>query len=345
HLAAALHGPLPEEPGGIGPGGRLERPGAGPYAGAAPAYRGLHRRALGHHGPPYGRVAGTHPRDLDRRATAGPGAVRPRAGVLHRGRGRAGEPVPGGAGRDQRALRVPPVDHRARSPRRRAGSVSVPTSDLSTFAQRQHTYSKARYEMKPMNDSGVTRRLARTLSLALVASLVLSACGNDGMPQAEARAGGPGQGPGGGFGGRATPVSARVVVPGDLEVTLRASTNLRARQQVDVVPKQAGNVVRVLVEEGARVTEGQALAQLDDAELRLQADQAEARAVAATEAAERARSLQAMSLVSEQEVERLVSEARVAEAELGLARLRVDNAQIRAPIAGTVTHRYVERGQ
>src|SRR5690606_29513673 len=155
----------------------------------------------------------------------------------------------------------------------------------------------------------------------------------------------PGQGPGGGFGSRATPVSARVLVPGDLEVTRRASTNLRARQQVDAVPTQAGNVVRVLVEEGARVTEGQALAQLDDAELRLQADQAEARAVAATEAAERARSLQAMSLVSEQEVERLVSEARVAEAELGLARLRVDNAQIRAPIAGTVTHRYVERGQ
>ena len=29
-----------------------------------------------------------------------------------------------------------------------------------------------------------------------------------------------------------------------------------AREQVDVVPKQAGNVVRVLVEEGARVTEG-----------------------------------------------------------------------------------------
>jgi membrane fusion protein (multidrug efflux system) len=35
----------------------------------------------------------------------------------------------------------------------------------------------------------------------------------------------------------------------------------------------------------------------------------------------------------------------VAEAEVGLARLRVENARIRAPFAGTVTHRYIERGQ
>jgi membrane fusion protein, multidrug efflux system len=44
-------------------------------------------------------------------------------------------------------------------------------------------------------------------------------------------------------------------------------------------------------------------------------------------------------------VERLASEARVTEADVGLARLRVENAQIRAPITGTVTHRYIERGQ
>jgi RND family efflux transporter MFP subunit len=35
----------------------------------------------------------------------------------------------------------------------------------------------------------------------------------------------------------------------------------------------------------------------------------------------------------------------VAAADVGLARLRVENAYIRAPFRGTVTHRYVERGQ
>ena len=196
------------------------------------------------------------------------------------------------------------------------------------------------------------RRVGMALVLSAGGLLALSACGGDGEAVSEAatRPGRPGGPPGfggapGGVMGRATPVSARVVQSGDLEVTLRSSTNLRAREEVDVVPRQAGVVSRIQVEEGARVAEGQVLAYLDDTEWRLQADQSEARAQAARDAVERARSLQTLDLISEQEVERLASEARIAEAELGLARLRVENAEVRAPIAGTVTHRYIERGQ
>ncbi len=194
------------------------------------------------------------------------------------------------------------------------------------------------------------RRAALALMLAAGGLLTLSACGGDGdgMSQAVARPGGPpgaGGFPGGGMAGRATPISANVVEAGDLEVTLRSSTNLRAREEVDVIPRQGGVIARIQVEEGARVSQGQVLAQLDDAEWRLQADQSEARARAASDAVERARALRELDLISEQEVERLASEARVAEAEVGLARLRVENAEIRAPIAGTVTHRYIERGQ
>jgi membrane fusion protein, multidrug efflux system len=191
-------------------------------------------------------------------------------------------------------------------------------------------------------------------ALAIVALLALSACGGEGGGAGNGAPGAPGGPPGGppGAGGspggaaaRPTPVSAIVAQPGDLEVTLRASTNLRAREQVEVIPKQAGIVAAIMVEEGVRVREGQVLAQLDDAEWRLQLQQSEARASSALDAVERARALQELELVSAQEVERLASEARVTEAEVGLARLRVENAQIRAPIAGTVTHRYIERGQ
>lgn len=195
----------------------------------------------------------------------------------------------------------------------------------------------------------------RAASAALLLAGALSACGSGDDAQAAARPQGPGGpgGPGGrggpgagvGAGARATPVTARVVETGDLEVTLRASTNLQARERIDLVPKQAGVVMQIMVEEGARVQAGQVLARLDDEEWRLQAEQSDARATAAREAANRASRLQEMDLVSEQEVERLVSEARVAEAEVGLARLRVENASLRAPFAGTVTHRYIERGQ
>ncbi len=185
--------------------------------------------------------------------------------------------------------------------------------------------------------------------LALAALPLLAACGggeeSGGEAMARAPGGAPGAGAPGGGGARTTPVSVQVVQPGDLQVTLRASTTLRAREQVDVLPKQGGIVAEILVEEGARVTEGQALARLDDAEWRLQADQSEARAQAARDAVERARALARLDLISEQEVERLASDARVAEADVGLARLRVENGVIRAPFAGTVTHRYIDRGQ
>jgi membrane fusion protein, multidrug efflux system len=144
---------------------------------------------------------------------------------------------------------------------------------------------------------------------------------------------------------RATPVSVRIAESGDLEVTLRASTTLRARERVDVVPQQGGILAQIHVEEGDRVQSGDALAQLDDTEWRLQLEQAEARARAAREAVERARALRGLDLMSDQEVESLASDADVAAAEVDLARLRVEQARIRSPIAGTVTHRFVERGQ
>jgi membrane fusion protein, multidrug efflux system len=158
---------------------------------------------------------------------------------------------------------------------------------------------------------------------------------------------------GGGFGapgagdngGRAIPIAARVAQPTELEVVLRGSANLRAREQVEVLPKQTGIVARILVEEGAAVRAGQPLAVLDDEEWRLQARQSEARALAARDAAERGVALHEQGLLADQELERLRSEASVADADRDLALLRVRNAVIEAPIAGVVTHRWIERGQ
>lgn len=182
------------------------------------------------------------------------------------------------------------------------------------------------------------------LGLALLPLIVvLGGCG-DSSGQTPARAGDGRRGPGPET-GRSVPVAAEIATPREMQVMLRGSANLRARQQVDVLPKQTGVVNEIMVEEGARVRVGQPLARLDSEEWRLQARQAEARASAARDAAARAVQLQERGMVSDQEVERLQSEAQVAEADYALAELRVRNAMITAPIAGVVTHRLVERGQ
>lgn len=158
--------------------------------------------------------------------------------------------------------------------------------------------------------------------------------------------GGPG-GDGGPPGGdeRPIPVAAEVVEPRELQLTLRASANLRAREEVEVLPKQQGVVQELLAEEGDRVSAGDVLARMDDEQWQLEARRAEARARSAEEQAERARALQEQGLFSDQEVDNLQSEAAVAEADLELARLRVRNAEITAPIEGVVTHRHIERGE
>ena len=191
------------------------------------------------------------------------------------------------------------------------------------------------------------RATLRRLALPALA-LCLAACGDSSGQEAGNGPGRPGMGPGGGPGGptgRSVPVAAEVATPREMQVMLRGSANLRARQQVEVLPKQTGVVAALLVEEGARVGAGQPLARLDSEEWVLQARQAEARARAARDAASRAAQLQERGMVSDQEVERLQSEALVAEADFALAQLRVRNSVITAPIAGVVTHRLVERGQ
>ncbi len=185
-------------------------------------------------------------------------------------------------------------------------------------------------------------------SLFLLVGILLSGCGSgdeDGAQVARA-ADGPPRGMGGGppGGDREIPVAARIAFTEDLQVTLRGSTNLRARETVDVIPKQSGLVGRILVEEGDRVQQGQLLAQLDDEEWRLQVEQSRARARSSAEQVDRARALASLDLISEQEVGNLVADSAVAASDLELAELRVRNAQILSPISGVITHRYIERG-
>jgi membrane fusion protein, multidrug efflux system len=181
------------------------------------------------------------------------------------------------------------------------------------------------------------------LSIMLCGAL-LAGCGGE-----SEGAGGAGQRGGplamGGAADRAIPVGVEIAGPTDLQVMLRGSSNLRARQQVEVLPKQAGVIARILVEEGSSVRQGQTLAVLDDAEWRLQARQSSARAQAARDAFARGLALQERGLLADQEVERLRSDAEVAAADAALADLRVQNAAIVSPLSGVVTHRYVERGQ
>ncbi|HYC53759.1 MAG TPA: efflux RND transporter periplasmic adaptor subunit [Candidatus Binatia bacterium] len=154
---------------------------------------------------------------------------------------------------------------------------------------------------------------------------------------------------------------------------LDASGYVTARRQATVSAKITGKVVEVLIEEGMRVQEGQLLARLDSkeadaqlalalaqldaartqiAEVQARLDQAEREQARQQQLArQRATSMQAMEAArAERDTlrARLANareQVRVAEETVGVARVQVENTEIRAPFTGVVVAKAAQPGE
>ncbi len=112
-----------------------------------------------------------------------------------------------------------------------------------------------------------------------------------------------------------------------------------------VGPAVRGRVSAVMAEEGARVTEGQVLARIDDRQTRSMADEAEARARFAQEDLARTRTLVARDIAARATLERAERDARAARSVADAAVQRLDDYLVRAPTDGVVLRRDVEVGE
>ena len=131
-----------------------------------------------------------------------------------------------------------------------------------------------------------------------------------------------------------------------------------SRSDADVAGEQAGKLV-LLAEVGDRVDRGAVLARIDDRQLKLAVEEAQAaraRIVAQrayTRAQEtRLSQLAGQGTVSRAQADEVAAQAKMidqelasAEVALRQARLRLDNAVVRAPFAGTVVARLLDIGE
>lgn len=134
---------------------------------------------------------------------------------------------------------------------------------------------------------------------------------------------------------------------------------IRAREESALSFRVAGKVLRRLVDAGDRVRAGDALAELDPADLRLQADALHARLGAAEAQLARSRAdygrvaaLAKEQLVSRSNLDQQTASLRAAEAEVRAARAQLDVARhqteysvLRAPRDGVIAARHIEAGQ
>lgn len=143
-----------------------------------------------------------------------------------------------------------------------------------------------------------------------------------------------------------------------LRQTVSAVGTLRASAAVELRPELAGRVQAIHFEEGAAVSEGELLVQIDDEKLRRQLAARQAAQRVAQVRLDNARrtfarqeALRERGVVSADEFDRAQAELDSAEAELerlaadlALVERQIEDAQIRAPFDGWISQRLVDRG-
>ena len=141
------------------------------------------------------------------------------------------------------------------------------------------------------------------------------------------------------------PVEVSKPTRGDVYAVYTGTASIEAFAEADVIAKVAGEVRRIYVEEGDEVEKGRVLAKLDGDRLRLELNESRARLNKLEREYERNVDLREKGLLSEGDFERIKFEMEALQASYNLASLELDYTQIRAPIDGVVSERYIKVGR
>lgn len=178
-------------------------------------------------------------------------------------------------------------------------------------------------------------KLLRIGSTAFACVLLLSAC-QQGTDVEDEQAGEDEAPP--------VPVETSAPVRGDIYATYTGTAPIEALAEADVIAKVAGEVRELHVEEGDMVSKNQVLATLDGDRLRLELRESQARLRKMQRDFQRNKELQDKGLISEGDFEKIQYDLEALEASYNLASLELGYTQIRAPIDGVVSERYLKLG-
>ena len=176
-------------------------------------------------------------------------------------------------------------------------------------------------------------RLISTAGLTALLATALTACGGK-APQA----------PGMMFGSGPVAVMVTEVAARSYVDRFTALGSARANESIDVTSRINSVVTAIRFEEGQRVSAGDMLVELDNAEIRAQRTMAEASLKQKRSQFKRSQTLGQTRVVSDAELEELEAGVLMAEADLRGAQARLNNSYIKAPFAGTVGLRRISLG-
>lgn len=173
----------------------------------------------------------------------------------------------------------------------------------------------------------------RRFIVILLVSLVLVACGKGGADKAkEAES------------VALVPVEAATAATRAIDASYSGTATLEADREADVVAKTNGVLLKLLVEEGDTVRQGQSLARLDEASPRLNLAKSEATLRKLEADYRRADEMFGKKLLSLEEHDKIKFDLDNQRAVHDLARLELSYTQVVAPIDGVIGKRFVKEG-
>jgi membrane fusion protein (multidrug efflux system) len=143
----------------------------------------------------------------------------------------------------------------------------------------------------------------------------------------------------------AIPVQVAAAKSGEISTFLMQTTTIEAERQVEIIAKVSGQVIKLSAEEGLRVKNGDLLARLDEAELRINFMQTSVSMETDKAMLERAQNMLEKNLIAEENYETTRLQYESSKAAHEAARLQLAYTSIRAPFDGVVTARNIELGQ
>jgi len=191
-------------------------------------------------------------------------------------------------------------------------------------------------------------RRSRWVSLVVpLIAFALAGCGGGDQGGGQTQAQGKG-GPGGSGQRPAAPPVPVAVEPafhGDIASYYSATATLEAEKEAEVLARVSGIVNSLKCEEGDRVTKGQDLLHVEEAEYRLRLSQTEAALTNQQARYDRLKRMFDQGLASAEEFETAKNDLQSAVADEGIAKLNLGYTKVDAPFAGRITKRLVDAGQ
>ncbi|MEX2125952.1 MAG: efflux RND transporter periplasmic adaptor subunit [Woeseia sp.] len=140
------------------------------------------------------------------------------------------------------------------------------------------------------------------------------------------------------------PVEIATATRGDIFAVYSGTAPIEAFADAQVIAKVSGEIEEIFVEEGDDVRAGQILLRLDGDRLRFEAQQAQANLLKLQRDFQRNVDLKDRSLISAGDFEKIQYEMEALEATYNLASLELSYTEIRAPIDGVVSQRFIKLG-